>query len=331
MVRFGIAGFGLHAVKRLMPGFAQAQRSRVTALTRRDAGRARDSAREYGIAHAFTSIDELCRCPEVDAVFVTTPNASHLSDVLTAVRHRKPVLVEKPMALNADECRQMVEAARAAGVLLGVAHIFRFLNSTQRLKERIAEDEIGPVVLARSEFCYPGRGHVRTWINDPKIGGGVTADVGVHAIDTLRFILGDEVTSVAARMHHDQESNGVDASGALVLEFARGTLATVMVSMRAAYRTPLEFVGEKGLLRAQDGVSVDHPVRLELWREGELVDAEQLLNTGAYARQVDAFADAVEGRAQFPIPGEEGWQNQVILDAAYASALYGGKMSRPDR
>jgi predicted dehydrogenase len=326
VVRFGIAGFGLHAVKRLMPGFAQAQRSSVSALSRRDEGRARASAREYGIAHAFTSVDDLCRCPDVDAVFVATPNSSHLNDVLTAVRHRKPVLVEKPMALSADECRRMVETAREAGVLLGVAHIFRFLNSTQRLKERIAAGEIGPVALARSEFCYPGRGHARTWINDAAIGGGVTADVGVHAIDALRFILGDEVVSVAARMRQDEESKGVDASGALVLEFARGPLATVMVSMRAAYRTPMEFVGEKGLLRAHDAVSVDYPVRIELWRNGELMDAEQLLNIGAYSRQVDAFADAVEGRAPFPVPGEEGWQNQVILDAAYTSARHGARI-----
>src|SRR5512146_2266091 len=78
VVRFGIAGFGLHAVKRLMPGFRQAQRSTVVALSRRDPERARASAAEYGIPFAFTSVEELCRAPEVDAVFVATPNSSHL-------------------------------------------------------------------------------------------------------------------------------------------------------------------------------------------------------------------------------------------------------------
>ncbi len=101
MVRFGIAGFGLHAVRRLMPGFEKAKNCAVTALTRRDADRARESAREYGITHAFTSTADMCACPDVDAVFVATPDAMHLADVEAAARHGKPILVEKPMAMNA--------------------------------------------------------------------------------------------------------------------------------------------------------------------------------------------------------------------------------------
>ena len=79
MVRFGIIGFGLHAVKRLMPGFAAAKNCRVSALSRRDPARARQSAREFGIEHAFTSTAELCASPEVDAVFVATLDALHLA------------------------------------------------------------------------------------------------------------------------------------------------------------------------------------------------------------------------------------------------------------
>src|SRR5437870_944264 len=107
MVRYGIIGFGLHAVKRMMPGFALASNSRVTALSRRDIGRARDSAAQFGIPLAFSSAEELCQSGEVDAVFVATPNARHLQDVLTAVSQGKPVLCEKPMAMNAEECRRM--------------------------------------------------------------------------------------------------------------------------------------------------------------------------------------------------------------------------------
>ncbi|HLK34988.1 MAG TPA: Gfo/Idh/MocA family oxidoreductase, partial [Terriglobales bacterium] len=101
---------------------------------------------------------------------------------------------------------------------------------------------------------------------------------------------------------------------------SRGTLGTVLVSTRASYRTPLEIVGESGVLRADNALNVEHPVRIELLREGEIVDAERLSNHLAYAQQVDAFADAVEGKAKFPAPGEEGWKNQMILDAAYRSA-----------
>ena len=121
MVRFGIAGFGLHAVKRLMPGFALAGNCRVTALSRRDLEKAKASAREYAVPQAFSSTAELCKSADVDAVFVTSPNSIHLEDVLTAIDAGKPVLCEKPMGMSAQECRQMVESARKAKVLLGVA------------------------------------------------------------------------------------------------------------------------------------------------------------------------------------------------------------------
>ena len=324
MVRFGILGFGLHAIRRLMPGFALAQNSRVSALSRRTLEKARESARQYNIPLAFDSAEELCRHPDVDAVFITTPNSCHLRDVLLAIECGKPVLCEKPMAMNAKECRQMVEAARTAKVLLGVAQVFRFEDSTARLRERIASGQIGKVVFARSEFCYAGRSHARTWITDPAMaGGGPVADVGVHCIDALRYILQDEIVAVSGRGAWDEESGAVEASAVLSLEFSRGALGAVLVSTRAEYRTPIEFVGEDGILQADDALNVEHPISLKRRRAGKEIETEQVSNQLAYAHQVDAFAAAVEGKAQFPVPGEEGWQNQKIVDAAYLSLKSG--------
>jgi predicted dehydrogenase len=103
----------------------------------------------------------------------------------------------------------------------------------------------------------------------------------------------------------------------LTLEFSRGTLGTVLVSFRAEYRTPLELVGETGVLCGDDVLNVEHPITLELRRAGLVAETERVSNHHAYAKQVDAFAAAVEGKAKYPVPGEEGWQNQVILDATY--------------
>lgn len=324
MIRFGIAGFGLHAVRRLMPGFALAKNCKVVALSRRDPNKAREAAAQYGIPHVFASTEELSRCPEVDAVLVTTPNACHLQDVLTVVAARKPVLCEKPMGMDADECRQMIEAARKASVLLGVAQVFRFEESTARFRERVAAGDIGLPIFARAEFSFPGSGHHRTWLyNRESAGGGPIADVGVHCIDALRYILQDEPRRVTAVGRSDEQSGDVEAAAILTLEFLRGTLATVLVSFRAYYRTPLEFVGDTGVLRANDALNVERPITLELWREGQCVAEETVSNQLAYAKQVDSFAAAVEGREVFPVPGEQGWRNQVILDAAYRSLSSG--------
>jgi predicted dehydrogenase len=324
MVNFGIIGFGLHAVKRLMPGFALSKNCRVSALSRRDLAKAQESARQYNIPLAFDSVEQLCRSHEVDGVFVATPNASHLQDVLVAASCGKPILCEKPMANSADECRQMVEAARKARVLLGIAQVFRFDESTAWFRDQVSAGKIGQVVFARSEFSFSvDRTHPRTWINDPVIsGGGPVADVGVHCIDALRFILQDEVLAVSARGIAGKTGE-VEAGAALLLEFSRGTLATIPVSFRAEYRTPVELVGSTGVLRADDALNVDRPIHLELRRGGAVIESETVSNHLAYARQVDAFAAAVEGNAAYPIPGEEGWRNQEILDAAYRSLKSG--------
>src|SRR6202163_3002929 len=165
------------------------------------------------------------------------------------------------MGMNADECRQMVEAARNAGVLLGVAQVFRFEESTERFRARIAAGDIGRPIFARAEFSFPDSGHHRTWLYDRSLaGGGPIADVGVHCIDALRYILGDEIVRVTASGMSDQDSGEVEAAAVLSLEFARWTLGSVLVSARAEYRTPLEIVGEAGVLRAEDAFSVEPPI-----------------------------------------------------------------------
>ena len=325
MIRYGIAGFGLHAVKRLMPGFDEAKNCKVVALSRRSMDKAQESARQYNIPLAFDSLEALCRSSDVDAVLVTTPNAMHLQDVLIAIKHRKHVLCEKPMGVNADECRQMVEAAHSAGVQLGVAQVFRFEQSTARLRERLAAGQIGRPIFARSEFSFPATPeHPRQWLNDAAVaGGGPVADVGVHCIDALRYILQDEVVRVGAQGRSDELSGTVESACTMTLEFTQGTIATVMVSFRADYRTPIEFVGDIGVLRADNALNVEKPITIKLIRGWEVTESETVSNVGAYGRQVDAFADAVEGKAPFAVPGEEGWQNQEILDAAYRSMKSG--------
>jgi predicted dehydrogenase len=325
MVRFGIAGFGLHAVKRLMPGFARSKNCRVTALSRRNISDAKQSAAEYGIPLAFDSVADLCQSPEVDAVLVTTPNSAHLADVLDAVDAGKPVLCEKPLGMNSDECRQMVKAARHKGVLFGVAHVFRFNESVRELREWIAEGRIGRPVFARSEFSFfADASPPRKWLYDASIAGaGPILDIGVHCVDTLRYILQDEVVRVSASAASDERSGDVESAALLNLEFSRGTLGTVPVSYRAEYRTPIEFVGETGVARADNALNVEHPIELQLLRDGTVAEKKSVSNVLVYAAQVDAFADGVEGKAPFPIPGEEGWRNQEILDAALRSIKSG--------
>ena len=323
MIRFGIVGFGHHAVKRLMPGFAKAQLCRATALSRRDLQRAQDAARQFGIPYAFTSTAELCACPEVDAVFVASPDAMHLADALEAIRQRKPVLVEKPMAMNSAEAATMVAAARDGGVLVGVAHNMRFQHSVQWLRRKMSERAIGRPLLARATFVAPMLSSPRAWVNDPKLAtGGPLADIGVHCIDTLRYVLADEVETVIMQAQYDSHSS-LEASASGVLRFSNQTLADVAVSGRGEYQTLLEVIGENGVLSSVNALTVDHPVTLELRRGFEILERTEVSNGDAYTLQLDAFAAAVEEQGQFLISGEDGLRNQLILDAAFRSIKSG--------
>jgi predicted dehydrogenase len=325
MVRFGIVGFGLHAVKRLMPGFALSKNCTVTALSRRDMAQARESARQYQIPLAFDSAAQLCGSTEVDAVLVTTPNSLHLKDVLTAIEAGKAVLCEKPLAMNAGEAREMVGAARRRNVRFGVAHVFRFDESVRKFREHVGSGAIGRPIFARSEFSFlADPSHPRKWLYDASVAGaGPVFDIGVHCIDTLRFVLQDEVVRVSATATGDKLSGEVESVAALTLEFSQGTVGTVLVSYRADYRTPLEIVGDAGTLWADDALNVEHPIEIELRRGKELVKRDTAYNHLAYGLQVDAFADWMEDKAEFPVPGKEGWQNQEVLDAALRSMRSG--------
>lgn len=330
MLRYGIMGFGGHGDRRLMPGFALAQRSRAAAISRRTMEKARATAERYGIAHAYSSKEELCRSPEVDAILIATPNVEHCQDALLSLSCGKPVLCEKPMAMNAAEAARMVLAARQAGLPLGVAHVFRFEQSVERMRALVASGVLGPLVFARSEFSYWGVGHPRAWLLDRNIsGGGPVADVGVHCLDALRYVTSKEILRLSALGHADRRSGQVEASAVLSLEFEDGCLGMVTASLRATYRTPFELVGEAGVLHATDGLSVEHPVEIVWQRTGEPATHETVDNADAYARQVDAFTATVEDGAPFAAPGEEGWRNQRLLDAAYLSLSQGAAIAIP--
>ena len=185
-------------------------------------------------------------------------------------------------------------------------------------------------MLARAVFVAPLLNSARTWINDPTLAtGGPLADIGVHCFDTLRYVLGEEVESVMAQAHYDEHWS-VEASGTTLFQFSGGTLGTMSVSARAPYQTLLDVIGEDGVLSAVNALNVEHPVTLELRRGFDLVEKTEVSNANAYTAQVEEFAAAVESGKPFAIPGEEGLQNQLILDAIFRS-VKSGRLESPSR
>ncbi len=325
MIRYGILGFGHHGERRLAPAFEHTQRSQLTGIWRRSQERARENAEHFHIPNVFASPEELCASSAIDAVFVASPDALHCEHTLLALRNGKAVLCEKPLAMSAAEAVRMANAARAANRAFGVAQNFRYNLSIERMRARVAEGAIGTPVFASAHFCFVSRNSPRTWINDGSMAcGGPIGDVGIHAIDALRFLLQQEVLAVStlARGCEPQlpsSARELEESAAITLEFSLGVLASIHVSFRAQYRTLIEVVGEDGVLTAESGLTVDRPVTIVHHAGGKVLDQEVLSNSDAYSRMLDAFSAAVEGTGTFASTGEDGVQNQRILDAAFRS------------
>lgn len=318
-VRFAILGFGNHAVHRLLPGFARCERSTLVGAWRRDRAAAERDRIQHGFAHSFESAEALCASPEVDVVLITSPDARHKDDALLAMAQGKAVLCEKPMAMRAEEAQAMVRSAEAAGVLLGVAQNFRYNRSFERMREEIAAGRIGVPQTARVEFFFSRDKSVRRWIADAMLAcGGVIGDVGVHAVDALRYVLAQEVVSVSTVARSDALSGELDAMASMMMEMSGGVFASAGLSGRAKYRTLLEVTGSEGALIAENGFSVDQPVELVIRRGGKLVETVTIQNADGYERMLDGFADAVLGGAAFRSSGADGVRNMQVLDAAYA-------------
>lgn len=318
-IRYGILGFGLHAVRRLMPGFANVEHCSLAGLWRRDQQLAAANALQYG-ATSFPTPEDLCASSEIDAIFVASPDSLHLEHTLLALGHGKAVLCEKPLAMNAAEARQMVDAAGRAALLLGVGHNYRFNRSLELIRDWIAAGRIGTPVLAHAQFSYPAQNSARKWITDPALAnGGPIGDVGVHCIDALRLVTGRDVLSVSTLARTDSRSGAVEAFAALQMEMTGGLFANVTTSARTPYRTLVEVAGEDGVIVAENGLSVDAQIDVVLRRGGDVVDSASRNNFDSYTRMLDGFALALQGEASFPATAEDSWKNMLALDAAYRS------------
>ena len=317
--RFAILGFGNHARRRLIPAFGRSGQAELVGLWRRNQEAAAADAQAHGL-RAFASAQELCASPEIDAVFITSPDALHRVDAELAFRHGKAVLCEKPLAMNAGQAAAMEVAAKNAGVLFGVGQNFRFNHSLAYLRDAIVQGRIGTPQLAHAQYSYMGTLAPRTWITDPSLAcGGPIADVGVHCIDSLRFVLGAEVKSINVLAHQDEHSGEVEATASMQMEMSGGVFAHVTVTARAPYRTLLEVSGSDGVLIAENGLTVDRPVEVVLRKGGTLVETHTVSNDDGYVRMIDAFSRAFRGEDSFSPTGADGVVNQRILDAAFRS------------
>lgn len=195
-LRVAVAGLGVHGLRYARALRAGVPGARLAAVCRRDAAAGRALAAELG-APWFASAAEMAASGAADAVAIVTPPESHAEIALGAIASGMHVLVEKPMAFRAEDCREMVRAAREAGVVLAVAHTLRFEAALLALRARIAERG-PPLTLALVHRLEPRRLVGRA----PAAYDACLYDTAIHALDAARWLAGDEVAEAQASAEH---------------------------------------------------------------------------------------------------------------------------------
>ncbi len=334
-IRVGLIGCGLMAKAHLLGYQAAEGRAEIVMCCDNNLQLAHDlSAKIDGKPEIVTDWEQVIASKNVDAVDICAPHFLHAPIVLAAALAGKHVLLEKPMAMNLDEARQMVEATTAAGKIFMVAQNQRYLPEHSRIRDFLNQGAIGHVIAARidgNQFLSKGypQGH---WLFSKALaGGGVIRTTAIHKIDLLRYFLG-EVRRVTALYSTSGLNLGMDSEdiATIALEFENGALGEAFFTF-AAYQNPIptashELVilyGTKGMINNINGWHM-YSTEVEAYSHAmtslELPDADY---SASFVHEVKHFLDCIETGNEPLSSGTDNLKTIAVIDAIYQSAETG--------
>jgi len=285
--------------------------------------------KRFGITRQYTTVEELLKTGNVDALVVGTPNYLHAPQTIAALNAGIHVMVEKPTSMNAQEAEQMCEAAEKSGALLMVAHCWRFDPDVLWLREQ--SKHLGKIIRTKSYGVHSHWGPSGWFTSKELAGGGALADMGIHALDTARFLLRDpRPVSVYAKIGTYYKDFDVDDTGVIIVEWDNGATSYIESGWWQPHMDGPEAATQ---LYGTQGFGQLFPTKLELPTDNkqkfEVIDSgfefprKEHGPQSLYDAQLKYFVECIE-RKQTPIPGGlEGLINMKVIDAAYESSRTG--------
>ena len=340
-VGIGMLGYGFMARAHLA-GLRAVDEARAVAVAGPRPERARPVAEEFGIPAVYLSTEELLADPRVDAVVVASPDDAHYSQVMAAAAAHKHVFVEKPIALDARQAREMTAAVGRAGVRTGVGFTLRWNPLVQRLRQMIDGGEIGDIISVHAQrFNRRLLGDIppMQWRYDPqRSGSGVLGDLGSHMIDLAQYLAGP-ITAVAADLAtntkhaRDPETDApvpltLDDDTVLLVRFASGAHGTIAASRVGTVDSHLPLGRSSFQVNGTSaGFHTDGVLQASLNRLGrppEPIDPGLPLEDADHAgilaffgeRMMRAFVTAVLEDRDVPPTIADGLRTQEVIDAA---------------
>jgi predicted dehydrogenase len=325
-VRWGIistANIGRAAV---IPAIRASRNGEVVAVASRDESRAKAFAEKLSIPRVYGSYEALLAAQDIDAVYIPLPNSMHREWTIRAAEAGKHILCEKPLALNAEECAEMAEAARKHKVLLMEAFMYRFHQRTMRVIELVRAGALGELRFIHAAFTFSLNNYANIRFQ-PELGGGALMDVGSYCVNIIRTASGAE--PVEAQAVARWASTGVDELMVGTLRFADGLVAQFDCSITLDRREEYQVCGTeatidvpKAFLPGAGDVSFcEHRGRKE-------DVTHNLHGVDEYQEMVEHFAAGVLEGKPLRYPPAEAEANMRVIDALYRSAKRGSAVEK---
>jgi predicted dehydrogenase len=318
-LRFGILGAARIAPAALIRPSRAVPEVHVTTVAARDRAKAIRFAQRNLIPRVLGTYEALINDPEIDAIYNPLPNSLHHEWTIRALRAGKHVLCEKPLACNAREAQEMVEAADASGRVLMEAFHYRYHPLARRVDEILASGELGRVRALEADFYIPLFLRPRDIRYEYALGGGALMDTGCYCVNLLRWLGKGEPRPVRVRAR--KTSPQVDRLLRADLRFDNGITATLGCSLAAfpPVKIYARVVGDAGEMHISNPF-VPHAFNGLRIETRESVRRERLSREPTYNFQLRAFLAATRGADTNITDGRDGVKNMQVIDSIYQFA-----------
>jgi predicted dehydrogenase len=289
---------------------------------------AKEFAGRYGIKEIFSDYKDILKRDDIDAVIIGIPNKFHAPYAIEFMQNGKDVFVEKPMAMNTEEAELVEKAAAENGRIVMVGHMWRFDEEVNFLKRVADSGKLGKIIKTKGYGIHENWGPEGWFTKKELAGGGALADMGVHAMDTVRYIMGDpKAVEVYAKIGTYYGDYDVDDSGVIMITWDNGAVSVIESGWWQPHMDGPE--ASTGLFGTEGYASL-FPTKLKLKIEGtpgEFIppapEKTEHCDQTIYDGQMAHFVECIKSRKQ-PSPGiAEGKVIMQIVDAAYESAETG--------
>jgi 1,5-anhydro-D-fructose reductase (1,5-anhydro-D-mannitol-forming) len=304
----------------MAPAATIAGQTRLVAVCSRHLGRAQTYATDFRFERAYDSYTQLLGDDDVDVVYLATPNSLHESQAVQAAQAGKHVLVEKPMALSSAGARRMVDACREAGVKLGVGFHLRHHPAHVQLRDVLREGRLGKPLLINLQWVKANALRDGWWRNPDQVGAYVTMARGVHLIDLLAFLTGQQPLEVSAMTDGQREDRPLEDTILVTARMPGDTFGHLVASrLFQSTENTLEIFCSEGRALATGTLGTDGDGSLEMWTGDE---AERIAYAGnnPYQAEIESFNRAILQDTEPDPSGMDGLKAVLVTEAVLDSA-----------